>query len=139
MKGKIVKGRYYVHDGGISPWREVTARQWRKLFPIPKQRAKATVFGTETTWNQAVLSDGASVHPSDVKRAMEHADKLGVPTEFLADGRPVFTSRQHQKNYLRAIGMHNRDENWSGRERKIEVDPRDYNYSDRTLEEERHG
>lgn len=55
------------------------------------------------------LSDALAVHPSQVAEAVADAKKKGVPTRFEADGRPIITSRAHQKQYLKAYGFHNRD------------------------------
>lgn len=50
-----------------------------------------------------------AVHPSQVPEAVESARRKGVPTDFTPQGRPLFTSRAHQKRYLKAYGYHNRD------------------------------
>lgn len=50
-----------------------------------------------------------AVHPRHAKKAQEAAKRRGVPTEFLPDGRPIFTSRAHQKAYLKAYGYRNND------------------------------
>ena len=55
------------------------------------------------------LSDALAVHPTQVAEAVADAKHKGVPTRFEADGRPVITSRAHQKAYLRAYGFTNRD------------------------------
>lgn len=55
------------------------------------------------------LSDALAVHPTQVAEAVADAKKKGVPTSFEADGRPIITSRAHQKAYLKAYGFHNRD------------------------------
>lgn len=53
--------------------------------------------------------EGSAVHPKDIKKAESHAAKHGVPTYFDKHGRPNFTSMRHQANYLKLIGMHNKD------------------------------
>jgi hypothetical protein len=52
-----------------------------------------------------LASDGLAVHPSQVKEATEDAKKKGVPTEFMPDGRPVFTSREQRKRYCQMYGF----------------------------------
>ena len=47
-----------------------------------------------------------AVHPSQVAEAEADAKAKGVPTSFLGDGRPVFTSRGHRREYLKAYGVH---------------------------------
>ena len=54
-------------------------------------------------------SDAMAVHPDQVPEAIADAKKKGVPTDFLADGRPIFVSRAHQKRYIRAYGFYNKD------------------------------
>jgi hypothetical protein len=39
---------------------------------------------------------------------MEHADRVGVPTEFTGDGRAVFRDASHRKRYLKAVGLHDK-------------------------------
>ena len=58
---------------------------------------------------QVIKSDGAGVHPKDRKAAEEHAKRNGIPTHFDRQGRPHFTSLRHQTDYLRKIGLHNKD------------------------------
>lgn len=53
--------------------------------------------------------EGSAVHPKDVSAAEEHAKKNGIPTYFDKHGRPQYTSARHQAQYLRLIGMHNKD------------------------------
>lgn len=50
-----------------------------------------------------------AVHPSQVKEATASAKAKGVPTSFTPDGRPIFTSRQHYRDYQRAYNFYNRD------------------------------
>ncbi len=59
--------------------------------------------------NNPKASDAMAVHPRQVPEAIESAKKKGVPTEFLKDGRPLFTSRRHQAAYIRAYGFFNKD------------------------------
>lgn len=122
MKGKRIGEHCYLKDMGLSPWVEVSREEYKEHFPD----REIGIPGAEATWNKPVLSDGAAVHPDDAQAAMEHAAAHGVPTEFLPDGRAVFTSRKHQQAYLKLVGMVNRDENWSGKGGKREVNPRDY-------------
>ena len=46
----------------------------------------------------------------------ELANKHGVPTEFDKHGRPIFTSRDHQRRYAQIHGFVNKDDNWSGKD-----------------------
>lgn len=56
-----------------------------------------------------IKSEGAAVHPVDREAAIEHSRKHGVPTHFDGMGRPHFKSLRHQTDFLRKIGMHNKD------------------------------
>lgn len=56
-------------------------------------------------WSNPIYSDAAAVHPSQVNEAIEDAKKKGVPTDFTADGRPIFTSSRHFRKYCKAYGF----------------------------------
>lgn len=101
--GWISKFTYWI-DG-----KEVTLKQWRKAFP-EKTGYGTTLDGTSTYPHTSVA---AGVHPRQAAEAREHAKKNGVPTDFTADGKAVFTSREHRRNYLRLMNM--RDNNAYGR------------------------
>jgi hypothetical protein len=62
-----------------------------------------------TPGNWPMKSDAAGVHPDQIKEAYEHSVKIGIPTQFVPDGRAVFTGKQHRKDYCRAIGLHDRN------------------------------
>lgn len=104
MKGRIVghgeKARYYLDS------REVTKEEFDAAFPDQPLALDGECALSHTSPH---LSEGLSVHPNQVKEAEESAKRRGVPTQFLPDGRPIMTSRAHQKKYLRAYGFHNRD------------------------------
>jgi hypothetical protein len=68
--------------------------------------------------NWPLKSDAAGVHPLDVTEAMAHASSIGIPTDFTADGRAVFTSARHRKAYCQAIGMYDRNGGFSDPQRK---------------------
>lgn len=57
-----------------------------------------------------IKSDAAGVHPSQVDSFQEHSARMGVPTEFdKSTGQAIFRSRGHRANYLKAMGMHDRN------------------------------
>lgn len=58
--------------------------------------------------NWPLLSDAAGVQPDQIPEAMEHARKVGIPTDFTPDGRAIFTDRGHRKRYCEAIGLYDR-------------------------------
>lgn len=56
-------------------------------------------------------SDAAGCHPSQASEFEADARKRGVPTEFDRNtGVARFRSRKHQRQYLKAYGMINRDD-----------------------------
>ena len=59
--------------------------------------------------SKVIKSEGAAVHPVDREAAIAHAKKHGVPTHFDDLGRPHFRSLRHQTEFLKKIGMHNKD------------------------------
>jgi hypothetical protein len=55
-------------------------------------------------------SDAAGVHPSQAEQFQEHSAKMGVPTEFdKSTGQAVFKSRGHRAQYLKMMGIHDRN------------------------------
>jgi len=60
-------------------------------------------------WSRAIKSDAMSVHPSQVKEAMEHCRKMGVPTDYTEDGRPILRDRNHRARFMRANQFFDKD------------------------------
>lgn len=79
-------------------WNWVSKEQ-RKLPKVKKSR-----LGIEA-WIRPIKSDAMAVHPDQVPEARELAKKKGVPTDFLPDGRPLFTSSRHFREYARKHGF----------------------------------
>ncbi len=83
--------------------RDETRDSLDEFYKTLYQRTRSTGrAGGNRPWVQPVLSDALAVHPKQVQEATESAKKKGVPTEFLADGRPKFTSARHMKAYCKA-------------------------------------
>lgn len=104
MKGRLV----YHADGTRTCYldgREVSQAEWDEAFP-PRTGGAGPCSLSAVPIN---YSDSVAVHPKQVAEAIEDARKKGVPTDFLPDGRPVFTSRAHQKAYIKAYRIHNND------------------------------
>lgn len=110
MIGKIVghgdKTKYYI-DG-----KEVTKKDFKSLYPDKPLGGNASLIG----W-KPLKSTALAVDPTQVKEAIEDARKKGVPTHFEEDGRPVFTSREHRKQYCIQYGFHDRDAGYSDAQR----------------------
>lgn len=101
-RGKIVygrKNRYFVDD------REVTRAEYDRTFPNRIDdilSASATPDGHRSScW--PLVSDACAVHPDQAQQATDRARTLGVPTEFRPDGRPVFVSQGHRREYARKV------------------------------------
>ena len=88
--------------------KRVSKKAFEKAAP-PKGVSDGDSFGVETNWSKPIVSYALAVHPKQVKEAREDAVKKGVPTDYLDDGRPVFRSRKHRKDYFRAYGFYDRD------------------------------
>jgi sugar/nucleoside kinase (ribokinase family) len=86
---------------------EVTREEWLKDSKADEllsgEGVNTLVAQSSAGWPKT--SDSMAVHPSQAKEAYEQARKLGVPTEFRPDGRPVLTDPGHQKKLARALGM----------------------------------
>ena len=68
--------------------------------------------------NWPMKSESMGVHPLDAVAATAHASRIGIPTEFTADGRAVFTSARHRKSYCQAMGFYDRNGGFSDPQRK---------------------
>lgn len=54
--------------------------------------------------------DAAGVHPDQAKEAYDESVRMGTPTEFdRTTGQAVFRDRAHRRDYLRSVGLHDRD------------------------------
>ncbi len=85
----------------------VSEKEFWRRFP-PAQEAATGPCSLSSV--PKMVSSSVAVHPDQVEEAVESAKRKGVPTEFQRDGRPVFTSRAHQRRYLKAYAMHNNDD-----------------------------
>lgn len=47
-----------------------------------------------------------AVDPSEVNKVQSLAKRLGVPTDFTGDGRPIFSSPGHKRDYCRKVEGH---------------------------------
>lgn len=97
MTGRIIGhgvGKRYILDGV-----EVDKETFDASFP---DRPMAQDGECALSATPPHLSDALAVHPNQVQEAMESAKRRGVPTDFISDGRPLFTSRAHQAAYLKA-------------------------------------
>jgi hypothetical protein len=104
MVGRIVfknDGPVYYLDG-----QSVSQEEFDRAFPPVREVAGGP---TSLTGTSPHASEALAVHPGQVQEAVESAKRMGVPTEFLPDGRPIMRSRAHQKAYLKAYGFKNRD------------------------------
>lgn len=101
MIGKIVgfgeKAKYII-DGN-----EVTKAVFDRSFPD-----KPIGDGSGLTGWRPLASDALAVHASQVVEAAEDAKNKKVPTDFTKDGRPIFRTREHRKEYMRAYGYFDR-------------------------------
>jgi hypothetical protein len=88
---ELVEVPTYLADG-----REVSKRKFDSLV----QRSEGCPMASKA-WQRPLVSNAAGVHRKQRQEAIEHVRSKGVPTDFTADGRPVFTSRAHRKAYLK--------------------------------------
>ncbi len=50
-----------------------------------------------------LLSDGAGVHPKQIADGVKEAEQHGTHISYTSDGRAIFESHQHRKEYMRAM------------------------------------
>src|SRR2546428_5670993 len=53
-------------------------------------------------------SEALAVHPTQIQEAIDSAKSKGVPTEFDGEGRPIFKSSRHFREYARKYGFRHR-------------------------------
>ena len=108
MIGRIIgegKKTRYLIDG-----KEVSKRKFKKAFP-DKPIKHGDKFLMEGLWQKPVVSVTAGCHPKRIKEFEAYMAKRGMPTDFTTHrGRPIFTSRAHQIEGLKALELHNKDE-----------------------------
>lgn len=98
--GKVVVGLTLMDARQRKVFKAALAKQQRGTPRSRESRAGAT-------W--PLSSRALAVHPRQVKEAAEYAKKIGCPTNFLPDGRPVFTGKAHRKEYCERHGYYDQD------------------------------
>ncbi len=107
MKFKIVfakENRYYVNG------EEVTKAEFDVICPSKPLHAgvpPATLMQTSAAW--PLLSDSMGCDPTQIDHFQNDSIKRGVPTEFDKEGRAIFLSNAHKRDYAKAYGYPNRD------------------------------
>ncbi len=87
---------------------EVTEAEYRAEYPpiVESGERKNSPAGSSLVgWARPVVSTALGVHPKQVEEARALAKAKGVPVEFQADGRPVFTSSRQFREYARKHGF----------------------------------
>jgi hypothetical protein len=111
MTGKIVFGKDRTHY--FIDRVEVSAKAFLEAFP---DKPMATEDGdTALSAVPEMVSEAMAVPIKSIKAHKELAKAHGVPTEFDKHGRPIFTSRDHQRRYAQIHGFVNKDDNWSAK------------------------
>lgn len=103
MIARHIFGRGRQPDQYLLDGREVTKEEYDRALPDKPMGGQAPCFF------KPLESDALAVHPDQVKEATADAARKGVPTDFLADGRPVLRTRKHRAAYLKAYGFFDRD------------------------------
>jgi hypothetical protein len=73
------------------------------------QAAEETQVEGNRPWSRPIKSIAMAVHPDQVQEAAEMDVKLGVPTEYTEDGRPILRDRDHRRRFMQAHGLFDRD------------------------------
>lgn len=106
IRGSRGKTHYEIFQGGSRGWVEVSQAEFEAAFP-DKPIVAGDDLRTSTEWREPIVSDAIAVLPNQAAEAAREAAKHGVPTEF-REGKPVFTSREHRRKYMRSVGVHDR-------------------------------
>lgn len=106
IKGSGDKTTYWLEG------RQVSKEEFDSAFPDQPFGGCAGLIG----W-KPLHSEALAVHPDLIGEAVADAAKKGVPTEFDADGDPIFTCRSHRARYMNAYGFYDRDGGYSDAQR----------------------
>lgn len=106
--------------------REVSKAEYDRLFAADRAALPQVSEARASTakgkgWPRK--SDSMAVHPSQRKEAMAEADKLGVPTHYEDDGRPIIRDRNHNRRLAQALGYHSLDGGYGDASRKSDRRP----------------
>lgn len=109
MSATVVYGQHkttYFLDG-----LEVTREQYEAASPSKLHELLEARKGPDGHRSNCwpMYSDAAGINPEQRQQATEGARKAGVPTEFTRDGRAIFTSQKHRRDYCRLLGFHDRN------------------------------
>jgi len=104
VKLRHVFGEYGKPDRFYVDGRQVTEEEYRKVCPLGR-----CASGNALQSSKVKASIALAVHPKQVKEATEAAIRRGCPTDFLPDGRPIIRSRAHQAEFIKGLGLFNRD------------------------------
>ena len=100
-----MKKYYYRNKDGELAWHDNPAPEYGK----ENAKSSARRLGTNA-WATGLVSDGAGVHPSQVKEFREDLSNHGFTgVSFKDNGDCVFTSRKERSRYLRHRGLHDRN------------------------------
>lgn len=99
--------RFYIGDV------EVTEAEFRH-HKLPKRKwTKPAPAYTQRPENWPMASEALGCAEDQIAHFTEDAKKRGIPTQFTPDGRPIFTSPGHRRDYLRAYGYHDKNGGYS--------------------------
>ena len=73
---------------------------------------------TPDLWRRPIHSDAAGVGVDQIAQARKHSEEIGIPTDFDSEGRAIFTSRKHRKEYCEAIGLYDKDGGYGDPQRR---------------------
>lgn len=121
MIAKIIghgEKKRYVIDGKHVSEGEFTSQVQTRTRDSGDAGEGSGACGSSLVGFKPIHSDSLGVHPRQVAKAQADAAKKGVPTEFDKKGRPIFTSRQHRKQYCEAYGYFDRDAGYGDAQRR---------------------
>lgn len=100
IKGKGDQTTYWLEG------RQVNKAEFDAVFPEKLESGgEYSPPGASLISFKPMPSDALGVHPKQRAEAEALAKFRGVPTEFGADGRPIFTSSRHFREYAKKHGF----------------------------------
>lgn len=68
--------------------------------------AASAAPGGDKSEGWPMLSDAMAVHPRQIEGAMAADKKLGVPVEYVGDGRVKYANQSQRNAHMKAHGFH---------------------------------
>lgn len=85
----------------------------QKAWCVDKGYKLVGVSGIRLQSTYPMTSDRSGVNPDQREQAIQTSIDMGIPTDFDHEGDAVFRSKGHRRDYVRAVGLLDRNGGYS--------------------------